>query len=79
MTSAADATMKDMDRVDNLEDAKGRDVDVVMDPIPVPDTDFDLTGISRQCDDVAAENDSFFAKLVDSGAFRLGKPDKIWH
>jgi nucleoside phosphorylase len=68
--SQADVSMKDMDGEDNGGDAMDLDDDVVEDVIPIPDTDLDLEDVPRQCDGLAAENDAFLKKVIESGAYQ---------
>lgn len=68
--SQADVTMKDMDGGNNGWDAMDLDEDVVEDDITIPDTDLDLEDVPRQCDGLAAENDTFLKKVIESGAYQ---------
>jgi hypothetical protein len=71
--SQADVTMKSMDNEDNAGDTMDLDDDVVVDDIPIPDTDLDLRNVPRQCDRLAAENDAFLKRIIESGAYQFSR------
>lgn len=71
--SQADVTMKNMDNEDNAGDTMDLDDDVVVDDIPIPDTDLDLEDVPRQCDRLAAENDTFLKRIIESGAYQFSR------
>ncbi|KAJ5684067.1 uncharacterized protein N7477_000412 [Penicillium maclennaniae] len=68
--SQADVSMKDTDGQDKGGDAMDLDDYVDEDDIPIPDTDLDLEDVPRQCDGLAAENDDFLKKVIESGAYQ---------
>jgi hypothetical protein len=71
--SQADVTMKTMDNEDNAVDIMDLDDDVVVDDIPIPDTDLDLEDVPRQCDGLAPEDDAFLKRIIESGAYQYSR------
>ncbi|KAK1246370.1 hypothetical protein MKX08_000172 [Trichoderma sp. CBMAI-0020] len=73
----ADITLEDIDDEDNVGDAMDPD-NAVEDSIPIPDTDLNLKDIPGQYDGLAAENDAFLKKVIESGAYQSWRdPPKL--